>query len=53
VGKDFAEVCTRFGHRFGTGLAESNPVSLADSPQYYLLAFFSRHEGVARDGAPS
>jgi hypothetical protein len=40
VGEDFAEVRALFGHCPGPGLAESDTVSLADSSQNGLLAFF-------------
>ena len=53
VGKDFAEVCAFFGHRLGPGLAETDPMPLADSSQNGLLAFFLHDEVIARDGAPA
>ena len=53
VGKDFAEVCARFGHRLGPGLAEPDPVSLADSSQNGLPAFFLHDEVITWDGAPA
>jgi hypothetical protein len=53
MGEDFAEVRALFGHRLGPSLAESDPVSLANSSQNGLLTFFSHNEVVARDGAPA
>jgi hypothetical protein len=53
VSKDFLEVRARFRHGLGTGLAETDAVSPADSPEDGLLAFFSHDEVIARDHAPA